>query len=244
MWTNPQNVRDLLGVDMDTATDDILEEFIKYAQIYIRKYIQCSIIDEKLSGNINSTNNTFTTEYVFFADVTGDTLITTADFTVYGWPDSDNPFGRVELAVNTFDPLRGKIVLETAPSQDDYDKLTIDYSYYTKRIDWALLSLGTAWKAAELWVKREEYLVPETWVMGSKRIIQKQPWRFYEIEVNRIIDKLRALPMDKVAYEKLVFRPRGPDYPEVDTTAAKEIRQEGKYTPPQEIKDIVENADS
>lgn len=242
MWTNPQNVRDLLGVDIETATDSILEEFIVYAQDYIRKYIQLRVIDGKLSGNINGTNNTFSTQYVYFADVSGDTLITTSDFTIYGWKDRTDPFKRDILTVNTFDPLRGLIVLQTAPDEDTYEKLTIDYSYYTKAIDWNLLSLATAWKAAELWVKREEFLVPETWVMGSKRIVQRQPWRYFEIEVNRIIDKLRALPMDKVTYKKLVFRPRGPEGPEVDTSAAKEIRQKGKYTPPAEIKDIVENA--
>jgi len=243
-YTNPQNVRDLLGVDLDAADDSILEEFIDYAQRYIRSYIQVQVIDGKLSGNIDGENNTFSTEHAFFADVSGDTLITTADFTVYGWKKNfeKDPLRREELTVSTFDPTHGVIVLASAPDPDEYGKITIDYSYYTKAINWEMLSLATAWKAAELWVKREEFLVPESWSIGNKRITQRQPWKYYEIEVNRILDKIRALPMTKVDYKKLVFRPRGPEGPEVDSTAAKEIKQKGKYTPHPEIKDIVDNA--
>lgn len=234
MYTNPQNVRDLLGVDIETANDSILEEFIEYAQNYIRKYIQVKVIDETLSGNVNGSNSTFSTEYAYWADISGNTLITTEDFTVYGWKDRTNPFTRAKLSINTFDPLRGLVVLTEAPDPDVYDKLTVDYSYYTKAIDWDLLALATAWKAAEIWVKREEFLVPETWALGGKRITSRRPWRYFEIEVNRIIDKLRALPMTKVAYKKLVFRPRGPEGPEVDTSASLEIRTEGKYIKPEE----------
>lgn len=225
-WTNPQNVRDLLGVDIDTADDEILEEFIEIAQDYVKQYIQIRVIDGSLSGHIDGSNTTFTTQYCFFANVTGNTFISTLDFTVYGWTDSDNPFTKVQLTVRNFDPLRGKILLATAPKRNTYETITIDYSYYTKAIDWRLLSLATAWKAAEIWVKREEFLVPETWIMGSKRIIQRQPWRHFEIEFNRVIDKLRALPMDKVAYAKLVFRPRGTAEPEVDTAAAEAMKTE------------------
>jgi len=230
MWTNAQNVRDLLGLDIDTATDNVLEEFIGYAMSYLRKYIQVSIVDGGTSGNINGTNNTFSTYYNYYADISGDTLITTADISVYGWVKNFpyDPFKRAELTISTFDPLRGKIVLTAAPSQDDYGRITVDYSYFTKRIDWELLSLATAWKAAELWVKREEYLVPESYTFGNKRITQKQPWKLFEIEVRRLVDKLIALPMDKVTYRKLVFRPRGPEGPEVDSSAAKELRQRGR----------------
>lgn len=235
MWTTVQNVRDLLGVDEEAADADTLEEFIRYSQSLIRTYIQISVIDGKLSGNIDGENNTFKTSYPYWADVTGDTLITTADFSVYGWTDRSDPFTRVELSVNTFDPLRGIVILTSAPSSDTYEKLTMDYSYYTKAIKWDLLSLATSWKAAEIWVKREEYLVPETWKHGTKRIVKGQPWKYFEIEFNRVMDKLRALPMSKVEYKKLVFRPRGPERPEVDTSAAKEIRQKGRYTPPPEI---------
>lgn len=232
MYTNAQNVRDLLGVDIDTATDAILEEFIDHAMRYVRTYIQVSVLDGKTSGNIDATNTTFSTEYAYYADVTGNTAITTADFKVYGWAKDyeTDPFKKVELTVSTFDPLRGKIKLASAPSQDTYGRITVDYSYYTKRIDWKLLALVTAWKTAELWVKREEYLVPTEWRVGNKTIKQKEPWKYYEIEVNRLIDKIRALPMDKVAYARLVFRPRGPEGPEVDSTAAKEIKTESRYT--------------
>lgn len=245
-YTNPQDVRDLLGVDIETADDAILEEFIGFAQSYIKKYIQIRIIDGKLSGNINSINNTFQTDHAFWADITGDTFITTADFTVYGWEKGfeSDPFKRTELSINTFDPIRGIIVLSSAPSHNEYGKLTMDYSYYTKAIDWELLSLVTSWKAAELWIKREEYLVPDRVFFGTTRIFQNRPWRYFEIEVRRLIDKIIALPMNKVAYAKLVFRPRGPEGPEVDTSAARDIRTESRYTPDPEIEDIVDGSQS
>lgn len=238
-YTNPQNVRDLLGVDLDSASDEVLEKFIGYAQNYIQKLIQIRVIDGKLSGSIDGSNNTFSTKYAFWADVSGDTSITTEDFTVWGWKEDDDPFSRVELQVSTFDPLRGKVVLSSVPNPDNYEKLTMDYSYYTRAIDWELLSLATAWKAAEIWVKREEFLIPESWSLGGKRHTQRQPWKYFEREVTQIIDKLRALPMDKVTYKKLVFRPRGPEGPEVDTSSSKEIRQKGKYTKPIEAGEYV-----
>lgn len=223
MYTTQQDVRDLLGLTIDEASDTLLEEFINYAQELIRVYIQSPTIDGKLEGNLNGINTTFSTEHCYFADTSGDTSITTADFKVYGWKDSSDSFSRDELSINTFDPLRGIIVLENAPSKDTYKKLTIDYSYYTKGINWELLALATAWKTAEIWVKREEFLVPESWAIGSKRIIQRQPWKYFEIEFNRVMNKLRVLPMSVVAYKKLVFRPRV-GFPEVDSTSAKEVR--------------------
>lgn len=223
---------------MDTADDTILNEFIDYAQEYIRAHIQIKVIDGKMSGGITGENASFQLKYAYLADTTGDTLITTADFTVYGWPNVNDPLQKVELTVSTFDPIRSIIVLADAPSTDQYKKLTCDYSYYTKAINWKFVSLATAYKAAEIWVKREEFLVPERYILGTKRIYQRQPWRYFETEVRRIIDKLTALPMTKVAYKKLVFRPRGPDKPQVDTSAAKEVREKAAYTPDPEIQEL------
>jgi len=246
MWTNPQDVRDLLGVDIDTADDEILEEFILKAQKYIKKYIQIRVIDGALDGEIDSANNTFTTEYAFWANVSGNLSISTLDFTVYGWAKDfeSDPFKRTELPISTFDATRGIVVLSTAPDKNVYGRVTMDYSYYTKSIDWDILEEVTAWKAAEIWVKREEFLVPETYTFGNKRVTQKQPWKFYELEVRRLIDKIIALPMTKVAYAKLVFSPRSTKDPEVDSSAAGEIRSEAKeYSPDPEIEKIVDNAE-
>jgi len=245
MWTTAQKVRDLLGVDIDTADDDILNEFITMAMRTLRKYIQVSVVDGGVYGNLDGINNTFTTQYNFWANTTGDTLISTLDFSVYGWKDTgSDPFKRDELEVSVFDPLRGKVVLVAAPSKDTYKKITVDYSYYTKRIDWELLGDCTAWKAAELWVKREEYLVPETYKFGNKSVTQKRPWQFFELEVRRLIDKLIALPMDKVNYSRMVFRPRGPEGPDVKSTSATDMNQSDVYTPDEEIAEVVDNAES
>lgn len=232
MWTNAQDVRDLLNVDIDTADDEILEEFIQDAQVQLKKYIQIDVMDEILSGSINGINCSFSVANAYLADTNFDGAITTADFKIYGWPNSDNPLTRVELSVSTFDALRGIFVLATAPLSTEYEQITCDYSYYTKAIDWDLLSQACKWKAAELWVKREEYLVPERIFIGTKRIYQSQPWKYFEYEVRRLVDKLVRLPMDKVAYSRLVFSPRT-GVPEVDSTATKEVIAEGgEYSKP------------
>ena len=221
MYTNPQDVRDLLGVDPETAEDSLLEEFIENAMVYVREYIQIPVIDEELP--FDGTQSTFSTKFKYWADISGDTSISTLDFKVYGWTDAKDPTSRVVLTVSKFDPLRGFLVLSSPPSTSVYQRLTIDYSYYTKAINWDLLSLATAWKAAELWVKREEFLVPDTWSLGGLRISRRRPWEYFEVEFNRAIDKLITLPMDKVTYSKLVFRPRGKG-PEVETASSEEIK--------------------
>jgi len=207
MYATAQDVRDILGIDVEDAEDHVLEEFIERAQRQVIKYIQVEVLDEEASGNINGTNNTFTVKNKFFADTNFDMKITTDDFKVYGWTDSDDPSTKVELSVSTFYPTYGMIVLSTAPSTD-YKKITVDYSYYTKAIDWELLKQATTYLAATLFVAREYFLVPVSYTLGGISVRNNQPWDRLREEFLRTVKLLTSIPMDKVNYIKKVRSPR------------------------------------
>jgi len=210
LYTTPQEIRDLLGLTVEDADDSILEEFIDKAQKILLKYITVQVIDEEMTGSINGTNTTFSVSHKFIADIDFDKQITTSDFKIYGWKDSDDPGTKVELSVSTFYPEYGIFVLSSPPSSDTYEKITCDYSYYTCKIDWDLVNMATAYYAGMLWVARELYLVPETLAIGNVRVRTNQPWEKLRTEFKRIIYHLTALPMDIVSYRKIVRAGRFP----------------------------------
>ncbi|RLJ10169.1 MAG: hypothetical protein DRP15_00925 [Candidatus Aenigmatarchaeota archaeon] len=208
MYTTPQDVRDLLGVSIEDASDEILKEFIEKAQRVVLKHITVKVKDEVMSGSINGQNNTFSVSNKYLADVDFDEQVTTSDFKIYGWKDADDPGTKVELTCSTFYPEYGIFVLSEAPDPNTYEILTCDYSYYTCQIDWTLVELATAYYAAFLWVARELFLVPEEWALGNLRIRQREPRRHYRTEFYNIIKYLRRLPMDMTSYRKMVTTPR------------------------------------
>ena len=207
MYTTPQNVRDLLGLELEDAPDDVLEELIEKAQYILLHYIQVKVIDETMKGDINGTNSTFSVSNKFIADTNFDKQITTSDFTIYGWTSADDPSTKVTLSVSTFYPDLGIFVLSSPPSTD-YERISIDYSYYTCSIDWNLVEMATAYYAGMLWVAREEFLVPEDLAIGNVRVRQNQPWEKLRTEFLRIVYHLTTLPMDIVTYKKMVLSPR------------------------------------
>jgi len=208
MYTTPQEIRDLLGVTIEDAPDDILEEFIEKAQHVVIKYWQVEVTEETMKGSINGSNNTFSVSNKFIADTNFDKEITTDDFTIYLWSDEDDPGSRTEATVSTFYPEHGKFVLSSAPSSSEVEKITIKYSYYTKAIDWNLVNLATAYYAGMLWVAREQYLVPETFAIGGIRVRSVQPWERLREEFFRIVNQITSVPMDYVRYRKMVLAPR------------------------------------
>lgn len=207
MYTTPQEIRDLLGVSIEDAPDDILEEFIDKAQHVVIKYWQVEVKDEVMSGSINGSNNTFSVSNKFIADTNFDKKITTDDFKIYLWTDASDPGSRTEATLSTFYPEHGKFVLSSAPSTN-IKKITIDYSYYTKAIDWDLVNLATAYYASMLWIAREQYLVPEEFTIGGLRVRNRQPWERLREEFFRMVNRITAVPMDYVRYEKMVLAPR------------------------------------
>lgn len=212
MYCTAIEVRDLLGVDIDDAPDALINKYITKAQKIVMKHIQVPIINEEMGGEIKSdaTNNTFTAENPFWANTTGTLGIGTADFTVYLWTDEDDEFTKTSVSISKFDPVTGKVVLTTAPDSDTYEKITIDYSYYTCKVDWDLVSLATSYYAAMMFIGREFFLVPERVFLGEIRTVRSkgEPWETLRREFRRIIDLLVAAPMTKVDYAKMVINPR------------------------------------
>ncbi len=204
MYTTPQDVRDLLGLTLEDASDSVLTEFIEKAQNIVLKYITVKIVDEEMTGNINGSNNTFKVKHRYIADVDFDKTVTTSDFTIYGWTDSDDPGTKVTLPLSTFYPEYGIFVLSSAPDPDTYEKITCDYSYYTCQIDWDLVGMATAYYAGMLWTAREMFLVPPSLAIGNVTVRHNQPWEELRKEFNRIVYHLTSLPMDIVTYRKMV----------------------------------------
>lgn len=204
MFTTSQDVRDLLGLTIDDASDDILEEFITKAQNIVLHYIQVRVIEEKVT--LDTSGETISLEYQFLADTDFDKQVGTLDVTVYGYPDANNIETRAELDVSSIWPENG--ILKLSASALDYAKVTVSYSYYTCAVDWNLVAMATAYYAGMLWVAREEFLVPDELTIGNVKVRQKQPWNKLREEFNRMIFHLTEIPIDLVQYRKMMISAR------------------------------------
>ena len=226
-YTTAQNVRDILGVDSDTAATDIVEGYIEYSQKIVMKFLQVPVLDEEMTGNLDGVNNTYSVMHLFIADTSANTVVNTLDVSIYLWPDSDDEFTKVQVTSFTFNPETGVFVLTDIPAST-YEKITCSYSYYTSKIDWKLVELACTYYSAMMWVQRELFLVPTNVYIGNIRTISSKPWEYLRHEFQRMIDLLVAAPMDKVTYRKMVFDPRSPLAPSVETTVAKSMK---RYSP-------------
>lgn len=205
MYTTPQNVRDLLGLTIEDAPDDILEEFITKAQNVLLHYIQVKVIEEEVIPDA-TTGTTISLSNQFIADVNFDKNINTLDVTVYGYEDEDSIESRTELSASTIWPENG--ILKLSADASDYDKVTVTYSYYTCSIDWDLVDMATAYYAGMLWVAREEFLVPDELTIGNVKVRQRQPWNKLREEFLRMVFHLTSVPMDIVNYRKIMVSAR------------------------------------
>jgi len=204
LYTNAQDVRDLIGLTLDDAKDEVLDPLIEKSQVVILHYIQIQVMDEQVS--LDSSGFTLSLSNRYLADLNFDKAVNKDDIVVWGWTDSDDISTRSTLSLSTLWPEHG--LLKLSADGSDYEKITVDYSYYTCRIDWDLLAMATSYYAAMLWVAREEFLVPEELVIGNVRVRQKQPWNKLRLEFLRIINLMTEIPMDITTYRKMVISPR------------------------------------
>jgi len=191
------------------------------------KFLQVPVLDEGMVGNLDGVNNTFSVMHPFIADTTANTVVNTLDVKIYLWSDPDNEFSKEEITSFSFNPETGVFVLTNVPAST-YEKITCSYSYYTCKIDWKLVELACTYYSAMMWVQRELFLVPSNVYIGNIRTISIKPWESLRHEFQRTIDLLVAAPMDKVTYRKMVFDPRSPSAPSVETTVAKSMK---RYSP-------------
>ena len=208
LYCTTEDVRKILGLDIDDAPNDKLEWYVERAHKEIIKYVQIPIVNEEMSGNIDGKNSTFSADNGFIADTNWDKTISTLDFTIYGWTDADDEFTKVALPCSTFDAVTGKFILSSAPGTT-YKKITIDYSYYTRKIDWNIMEEATMWLAAKKWINREILLSWEDVKIGDLHLKDRKVIENVEKEFNRQISLLIAIQMSKVDYEKMVINPRG-----------------------------------
>jgi len=203
-YTTAQEIRDLLGLEIDDAPNDVLENFILKAQKVILHYIQIQVLDEEIALDISGT--TFSLSHKFLADTNFDQVIDSNDLEMYGWTDSSNIETRTKLTASTLWPDQGIVKLDADAS--GYEKVTVSYSYYTCKIDWDLIGMASAYYAGMLWVAKEEFLVPEELTIGNVRVRQRQPWERLRNEFLRMIYHATSIPMDIVAYRKIMRSPR------------------------------------
>jgi len=200
VYTTPQDVRDILGIGVEDASDALLEEFIEKAQSVVIHYWQIPVLEEE--PQIDTTGHTLVLSHPFLADTNFDKKIDGSDVVVYGYREIDNLETRETLAVSTIWPEKG--VIKLVDNALGYSKVTVSYSYYTCAIDWNLVSLATTYYAAMLFVARELFLVPDDFTIGNIKVRQRQPWERLRQEFLRIVYHLTELPMDISAYRKIV----------------------------------------
>jgi len=231
MYCTPQEIRELLGIEIHDAPDNVLIPFIEKAQEYVKKFIQVQVYDEKMQGWKGfPPNNTFTVQNPYLADTNNDLKVDINDVTCYWWP-TDDPFKKEKKTPSTLDPLRGIIVFpESFPA--DYEKATCDYAYYVTAINWDLVKMACIYYASILWVQSELLLAPEAGGIGALRYRGVRPWQYLREEFNRTVELLVVRPMDRVVYEKMVMRPRQPIPPKERTTVIEEMKYVTKYIKP------------
>ena len=187
-WTTEDKVRRKIGLNSEDVEDDVITPYIEEAQADMLRDISHSVIDEKLSGNIDGTNTTFSTSYPYIADTNFDLTIDGSDIKVYGWSNEDDPSTKVTLSVSTVHNLYGKIVLSDAPT--NIVKITADYNYYDNPINLADIPETCAYLAAFYYGLSEIVLMPKQWMHGAYRFLKTEDIGLLE---QRYWEKIHAL---------------------------------------------------
>jgi len=184
MYTNPEEVRSILGLKIEDVSDVDLDRFISQAQYEFLKSITLEIRNDMLKGKIDGKNTTFSTHYSPIADRNYDLTVNSLDITVYKWKDNT----KTRVKVSSIDMFTGTIVLAEAVSKD-YDYLTADYLYYPfERVFFKLFSRCTALLAGYYWVLSEYLLIPEQWYHGAYRFRLREPHLYLLEEYHRLLE--------------------------------------------------------
>jgi hypothetical protein len=183
-------MRDILGLDSTTIPNTEADKYIDWAQEVLRKLLEVDVVGEELA--LDETNNYLYVEHPWIADTNWDGIVDKNDVKVWGWTDQDDESTKTALTVSTVYEGTGQIVLESGQNPSDYDKITVDYSYFTCQPNWALISLATAQMAAWLWVQKELLLVPSTWVVGPVRISHGYPWKHLWESLQLTLNQIRT----------------------------------------------------
>jgi len=225
-YTTPSNVRDILGITVDDASDALLNSFINKADNIIFNTIAIHEIDGKTgtskfarggSGLDGQTTKLYV-EHIPIADKNFDKIINASDIVFYGWKDPNDESSKVDLTslVTSVDWLSGQIILSSAPSTDTYKRLTVDYYYYRYEIDWDLIELASTFYAAYLFIIREVMLLPDdvSWATIKQSYMKgKLPKyeRMYK-EYKRVMNIIMTRPFERIDVDWKTKARRVEDY--------------------------------
>ena len=199
MLISPEDVRKVIGVSPEDASDLDIEPYIEKAQRELLNDIAIQVIDNTLSGSINGINTTFSLSHGNIADSNFDGTVDANDITVYAWGEINEPATKVKMTVSSLDAYYGKVYMASAPA-NTFDILTADYYYYPRKIDTNLMKDACAFLAGYYYVLKEYLLIPDAISHGALRIRHGKPYMMLLDEYYRIIDKLLAMPYVKTEH--------------------------------------------
>jgi len=189
MLTTPDRVREYMGLTSSEAPDSQLNDYIERAQREFLNDVAIYVRDDTLTGNIDGLNCTFLLTYPHVADRNFDGTVDVNDITVYKWGKAGSLDLREEVAVSTFYPEYGVVILSEAPAST-YDVITATYYYYPREIDHDLVPEAVACLAAFYYVMREYLLIPERLSHGAYRFSHARPYMVLLDQYYRIRDIL------------------------------------------------------
>jgi hypothetical protein len=181
-YTTPDKVRRKLNITEDDVPDEDITPYIITAQKDMLKDISYGTIDDLLSP-LNGT--VYVGSKTFIADINYDATVNGTDVTVYGWTDGNDPLTKETLTVTRVLDRNGRFVISPAPTS--YQKLTADYRYYSKPIDFEQVDEACAILAAYYYASAEIVLMPDQWMHGA-----------YRFQKSQDIDRLIPLYWNKV----------------------------------------------
>jgi len=158
-YCTPDDVRLVTNIKSTDLTDTNLANLINYTGSQLNSDIniyhereRVGYIDAVKDNDIDGTNTTFYTKYIFIGDANNDFQVTISDITVY---QVDSEDVETELTVTSLDASTGKFVLDTAPASAV--QLYVTYNNVNKRVDtpdqlikMACILLTAAWSYGKL----------------------------------------------------------------------------------------------
>jgi hypothetical protein len=225
VYTTPDKIRKILGVEIGDAPDEVLNTFIADATQVVIRRLTVRVINEEPEAGYKTDNTEWYCLKDFIADVNGDKIINKDDIAVFQWGSLGDESTKTQVDVLSLNPIGGRILL-VDPIPTGYS-ITVDYSYYLNQIDFDIVDLAAAYYASKMWVERELMLVPQTVRIGRVTSKGYEYWNVCNQNFERTMHLLMEKPMDKVAYDKMVKAPRGLTMKE-EIAESEETSEDGK----------------
>lgn len=132
MYANVGKFRHLTGFKEEHITNEEITLMIETADQATLSLSTTEVYDEKLTGNIDSSNTIFTTKHKPIADIDFDRKISENDVTVYlATKDDEDNRVSTETTVSSVASRDGRIILSSAPTSTTAKSgVFCDYRFY------------------------------------------------------------------------------------------------------------------